>query len=773
MIVLLLLLLLLAVQLSLAARSCAELQHNCTVCAAEAACVWCTTARSVGDAEPEISSVCVTRIENDSSPGCVVGTRRSGANEVVSVSTGRCTRLDQLPCYGAAPGDVCSPSVPLERINPYSGGNVTLRGRIFYGNFTTPTAGVRNALPETMCLPDGRLGKLGECTCRNFTELDALAHRVCVAPPQDKLLFDAKRDSQLACTALTAYRSCLARTVGYACFTERFDRICAALDHTRLAALGCRACNSLHHQSTTTFLLSQDAPECLVAQTSVTAPPQCARPFYFNFVSRKHPCNSTGSQQRPVFDHAFASWLHGRMERNSVVLQVGYRQYSCLALFMASAGRFRWIVTTPDSDAEPPVGWSPFDPDAPLRAQFMTGEQRNTTATERRFALDWLLALELGAVLRKDSLLGPLLDRHVPLLERCRFGAMLGTDGVSTERQQLLIDEMLARDFVYDFDLTRRARSAAVLLKTGVLVFLRRQLAARVQFPAFLRANVSDVRWNQQIPFGSTWLRVYVPRGIVWTGNRVVISIHSDPRYVEWRSSVRETWLTRARRLGMLAIFIVCNPDAAVLAEADAYNDIIVIEAPYMYHAERSVLPLLEHVWFQLAARHAVDAHWVMKTDHDTVVFPDNLQRFLRNQTADPLSAYVYAGVLFEVAPVRDPKHHSSVSALAYPPLQYPGFMSGGAGYVESMALVRCLTAHTSTAAFNYFPRSDVGMRLAINEAACQPLVIVNSNNFHYNAPPIVPANTVTMHYVKNAEKLRDYWAPQLALLSHSNKPGR
>lgn len=675
---------------------------------------------------------------------------------------------------------MCTPSVPLETQNLFAGGNYTLRNRAFHGAFLTP-AGMRNMLPETMCVPDGRLGKLGECLCRNVTELAAQAYSVCPEPPADKLTFSDRRDAQRACTVLAAYRSCLLRSVGRICFVERLDRACAALDHAKLERFGCRACNSLHDQSTTTFVLSQEAPECIVAQAGA---PVCARPFYFNFAGRKHPCDpKQPAAERPLpFDHVFGSWLHGRIERNSVVVQIGYK-HSCLAIFLASSARFRWIITPTgrgSDDNTPPPGWSPFDIEAPMRAQFMTSAQR---AELGDFVVDWLVALDFGAALQTNSSrsVADALAAHVPLLERCRFALLIAWAPAeralppleSTAPEAALIAALQARDFLFDFDLTRRARHSSTLAgqKQSAMVFLRRQLAARVVFPDFLRANISSVRWNQQVPFGSAWLRVFVPRGIAWANNRIVISIHSDPRFVEWRSSVRETWLTRARRLGMLAVFIVCNPDADVITEAAIYNDIIAIEAPYFYHAERSVLPLLEHVWFQLAARHAIDAQWVMKTDHDTVVFPDTLARFLRNQSEyDPMRQYVYAGNLFEVSPVRDPKHHSQVSAEMYPPLQYPGFMSGGAGYIESMALVRCLTSHTATAAFNYFPRSDVGMRLAINEAGCAPLHIVSSGNFRYNAPPTVPRDTVTMHYVKKADRLREYWAPQLALLDHENK---
>jgi hypothetical protein len=755
-------LLLLCAQLVSAALAECDAQRNCSLCAAQPACVWCTVTRLVRGAF-SASGRCM-----QSAAACTAADDK----DVYKTTVGECTPLEQLPCYNAVAGDVCTPAVVPD---PPMVVNATLRGRTLYGEFRT-AAGVRSALPETMCVRDGRLGKLGECVCRNHTQLEALAAAACREPPEEKLAFDSRRQAQVSCTALSGYRSCLARAVGRGCFVERLDRVCAALDHDRLALTGCHACNALHDQSTTTFVLSRQAPECAVVPPSNTsAAPQCGVPLFSDFAARLRPCTNGASERTAMpLDHALASWLYKRIERNSAVLQIGYA-HSCLALYMASSARFRWIVTRLDNATAPP-GWAPFDADAAARAQYMSAAQQ---AQQGALAIDWLLALEFGTGANVSA--EQALAERAPLLERCRYAALLlwapadhrlpAAAGGVLERE--LVTAMHARGFLYDHDLSQRARYFAALpgAKQSATVFLRRQLAARVPFPDFLRANVSGVRWNQQIPFGSTWLHAYVPRGIAWTNSRIVISIHSDPRFVEWRSSVRETWLTRARRLGMLAVFIVCAPSAAVVAEADEYNDIVVIEAPYLYHAERSVLPLLEHVWFQLAARHAVDASWVMKTDQDTIVFPDALLRFLRNTSAalDPQRQYIYAGSLFEVPPVRDPRHYSHVSAALYPPLQYPGFMSGGAGYIESMALVRCLTAYTATPAFNYFPRSDVGMRLAINEAGCQPLHIVGSANFHYKLPLVVPPDTVTIHYVKSADRLRDYWAPQLALLAHAD----
>ena len=742
-------------------------QRNCSLCAAQPACVWCTVTHLVRGAL-SASGRCVS-----SAAACTA----TDDKDVYKTAVGECASLEQLPCYNAVAGDACTPA---DAPDPPMAVNATLRGRTLYGEFDT-AAGVRSALPETMCVRDGRLGKLGECVCRNHTQLEALAAAACREPPEAKLAFDSRQRSQASCTALSGYRSCLARTVGRGCFVERLDRVCAALDHDQLALAGCHACNALRDQSTATFVLSRQAPECVVVPArNASAPPQCGVPLFSDFAARLRVCADRAPARAAMpLDHALATWLYKRIERNSAVLQIGYT-HSCLALYMASSARFRWTVALLDnSTAAPPPGWAPFEADAVARAQYISSAQRAQIAHEGVFVIDWLLALEFGV--GANVSMEQALAERVPLLERCRYAALLlwapadrplpAAAGGVLERE--LVALMHARGFLYDHDLSQRARYFAALpgAKQSATVFLRRQLATRVPFPDFLRANVSGVRWNQQIPFGSTWLHAYVPRGIAWTNSRIVISIHSDPRFVEWRSSVRETWLTRARRLGMLAVFIVCAPSAAVVAEADEYNDIIVIEAPYLYHAERSVLPLLEHVWFQLAARHAVDASWVMKTDQDTIVFPDALLRFLRNASAalDPQRQYIYAGSLFEVPPVRDPRHYSHVSAALYPPLQYPGSMSGGAGYIESMALVRCLTAYTATPAFNYFPRSDVGMRLAINEAGCQPLHIVGSANFHYKLPLAVPPDTVTIHYVKSADRLRDYWAPQLALLAHAD----
>lgn len=754
--------------MQLVAAEC-DAQRNCSLCAAQTACVWCTTTRLMRGAF-SVTGRCVL-----SAAACTAVDDK----DVYETALGECTPLVQLPCYNAEAGDVCTPPIVAEAPAVT---NATLRGRTLYGEFET-SAGVRSALPDTMCVRDGRLGKVGECVCRNHTQLEALAATKCTEPPETKLVFDGRQKAQASCTALTAYRSCLMHAVGRGCFVERLDRVCAALDHDRLALAGCHACKALRDQSTATFVLTRDAPECLVVpRRTASAGPLCGVPLFSDFATRLRDCNDS-APERPTMplDHALGTWLYKRIERNSVVLQIGYT-HSCFALYMASSARFRWTVALLDdnSTATTLPGWAPFETAATARAQYMSSTQRAQMAREdTAVTIDWILALEFGVGANVSA--ERALAERVPLLERCRYAVLVlwapadsrlpKATGEALEQELVLA--MHARGFLYDHDLSQRARYFAVLpgIRQSATVFLRRRLAARVPFPDFLRANTSNVRWNQQIPFGATWLRAYVPPSIAWRNSRIVISIHSDPRFTEWRSSVRETWLTRARRLGMLAVFIVCAPTAAVVAEADEYNDIIVIDAPYFYHAERSVLPLLEHVWFQLAARHAIDASWVMKTDQDTVVFPDALLRFLRNTSMalDPQEHYIYAGSLFEVTPVRDPRHHSHISAALYPPLQYPGFMSGGAGYIESMALVRCLTAYTATPEFNYFPRSDVGMRLAINEAGCQPLHIVGSANFHYKMQVDAPHDTITIHYVKSADRLREFWAPQLALLAHSD----
>lgn len=708
--------------IALATADACELQVNCTLCAQQSGCAWCVTERGA-----QSTGACVLRTECGR-PGTKLG---------------ECPSLYDMPCYNAIAGDVCMPPLVPE-LNP--AGSARRGGRVLHGEFPT-LSGLRSSVPEMMCLPDGRLGRLGECLCRNHTAL--LAINTC-REPNTTLVSD--RDVERLCTALRAYRTCMANAVGRDCFVERYDHVCARLDRDNLLARHCTACNSLHDQTTTTFVMSHAAPECRLPTG------QCVRPIYHDFSFRKQTCR-TNATQSSVIDDAFGAWIVARMQRNSRALQFD-RTHECLALYWASAARYHWLLHRPGMPM--PAGWAPYEHHSSARGQYIDDTRR--LAAPDAPPLDWALALDLELNVSASELAGVL------QLERCRFALVLAWREQADGKTGVLDAELSKRyRFLLDHDLTRRARAAAstALLKTTVRVFLRQNMASPAPFPAFLATTIDTVQWNERIPYAGRWLRVYVPRGLDWLGARVVISIHSDRKYIEWRASVRETWLARARQLGFLAVFVVCEPDAALIAEADQFNDIVAIEAPYVYHTDRSVLPVLEHVWFQLATRHAVDAHWVMKTDHDTVLFPDALARFLRNQSTDPLRDYVYAGLFFEVAPVRQAIHRSYVSPKTYAPLQYPGFMSGGAGYLESIALARCLTAHTATTNFNYFPRSDVGMRLALNEAGCAPLLIVSSPRFRADAPTNVPNNTITVHYVKDSKKLRHYWAPHLAQINH------
>ena len=696
-----------------------EQRVNCTACAEVGpGCTWCHT--GVGS---NTTSRCVANCTGQ---------------------PGACPQFHELPCYNAVAGDVCNPP-PVPEMNSAVGARHG--GRVLYGQFQT-LSGLRSSVPEMMCVPDARLQTLGECLCRNNSVLLQLAP--CSEPNATLLLHI---DSPELCARLTAYRQCMMAAIGKRCFVERYDRVCARLDHKRLAASGCAACNSLHDQTTTTFLMAHVAPECVLPNG------KCTRPIYHDFIHRRKAC-SDDRADRSVIDDSFGFWLVTRIERGSRVLQVDVT-HECLALYWASSARFVWLMHRPGALDPLAHGWHRYEHDNGARAQYIDDTRLLLQPAAR--AVDWAVFLDVPANATAEQV------AELMQLARCRFALVLAWDGAP--QSQAAFDAAMTErhQFLYDHDLTHRARSAAStpLLKATLRLFLRRNLVTKGSMPGFLLANVSSIRWNERVPFGGMWLRVFVPRALSWLGARVVISIHSDARYVEWRSSVRETWLTRARRLGFLAVFIVCNADAALIAEAELYNDIIAIEAAYVYNAERSVLPVLEHVWFQLAARHAVDALWVMKADQDTVVFPDALARFLRSQTVDPLTTYVYAGLLFEVAPVRQSTHRSYVPPSIYPQLQYPGFMSGGAGYVESIALVRCLTAHTATPLFNYFPRSDVGMRLALNEAGCAPLIIIKSAHFHADSQPSTGNQTITMHYVKDADKLRQHWAPQLARMTH------
>ena len=741
---------------------------NCSQCALQRACFWCASVQ-VG------SGACVDR-----QGGCQQGT-----------SVYNCTALHELPCFDAQPGDICLPALAPDPVVDPASPAVRLVGRVLHGSFAT-VAGVRSALPETVCVGDAhRLGRLGECLCRNFTVLQQMAADNCRQP--QNLDFTNRKQAQYSCTALVLYRGCLLRTFGRACFSERFDRLCSTLDADALARVNCRACTALRSESIATFLLSDRAPLC--ALLGGTGEPRCAKPFFINFATRIAPCAKLVAQRQQQllpaqpaaqpgldsdnngqptlpFDHAFATWMTARIEKNSTVLQVGYDHHQCFALYMASSTHYRWIVTAADGRALPD-GWAPFDVAAPMHAQFMTADDTARATAESSFAVDWILALDLGDRLAKADgrPTAVVLTAAVPLLARCRYAVVLAIAEAAVRSAALevaVIDAMHAHGFLYDHDLTTRARYVSVLpgFKHGLVVFIRRQLAARAAFPDFLRTNNSaagggSLPWNEQVVLGQTRLRLFVPPTIAWTGSDVLISVHSDARFVDWRAAVRATWVADAVERGMRPIFIVCSPDAAAFAEAAAHGDMVAIDAPFVYFGEQSVLPLLEQVWFQLVARLAVRARWVMKADQDTLVLPFALQRFLVNQSAaaiDPLRDMVYAGSLFEVGPMRNPKHRSYVSLDTYPPLQYPGFMSGGAGYIESIALVRCLVAHTASPAYNYFPRSDAGMRLAINEAGCQPLRIVSAGNFRYDTPPIIGRDMVTLHYVKHVAKLQHYW---------------
>jgi hypothetical protein len=739
--------------------ACARAESDCAACMAMDNCSWCTqialhangTLRSVAAACLPTGTACAA------SPA-------AGIRTAVNL----CPRTGDLPCYGRALGDVCTVNDAVDEPLPLPLNLTASADGLLHHRFLTAGIGVRSELPQFACallpsfLPAARWG---ECACRHRHSLAALAQLHCPAPSVAHI--DALRAAAAArhrspasdaiCAALAAHGRCVRDTYGDACFTSDAIAACRDLDLYNLTTIACfDACAPSRHESSALVQLRPSAPVCALAGSAGACLTALSYPWAR---ARGQICAPTPG--RPEFDEQFAIHINYKFPKGAAIVEVvGGSDNTCYSYFFASSGKYQWIAAgtaaSPLARAWPPIAATPLH-----TAQFV--DIANVGALP--VVPEWVVTFQLDAAGGAD--VNATLEQvfSVP----CRFGVVLGFIDKSDAGAPLaaaITRWVHARGrFLYDQHLSEQlftARSTLYHTK-AVMAFIRRDLAAPAAFPSFLRAAPNAIPWNGRVPVMGEHIRIFTPSAIAWKGQSVVISIHSDAKYSAWRSSIRETWLPRARRVGCLPLFVVLEPTAATIAEANAYNDIIAIDAPFVYHAEQSSLPLMEHVFFQVVVRNAVDAEWAMKTDQDTMVFPDALTRFLarlRADNVDPQRDHIYAGALLQLAPVRNASARAYVSAATYAPLDFPAFMSGGAGYVISVKLARCLTLHTATQRFNYFPRSDVGMRIAMLEAGCEPLQMNASALFSPGQVPNAPADQVTMHYVKDAD-IPKFWLPQ------------
>jgi hypothetical protein len=631
--------------------------------------------------------------------------------------------------------------------------------------------GVRTDLPPLACaiLPEFLPAmRWGECACRDRAALAALAARNC--PPPTEAQIDALRVaaatrqrtlvSDTICASLSAHHRCVRETYTDRCFTLSAVVACRHLDLYNLSTIACPdACAppaAARHESAALVQLRPTAPVCALAGTVAG----CLTPLSYPWARNRGQLCAPAPTPRQEFDEQLAIHINYKLPKSALIVELVASENACYSYFFGSSGKYRWLAAGPH-DSALARAWPLLPPATePLHtAQFVDYANVDSLPV----AAEWVVTFQLAALVRQfGGDLNAALEKvfSVP----CRYGVALafvdkvgGSSLAITQwvhgRERFLYDSSLSELFAT----TRSANFAT----SSIMVFIGRHLVTPVPFPQFLRAAPNALPWNARIPVMGEHIRIYMPPAISWKGHTVVISIHSDAEFVSWRSSVRETWAARARRVGCLPLFVVLDPTPAVIAEANAYNDIIAIDAPFVYHGERSSLPLMEHVFFQVVVRSAVDAEWAMKTDQDTLVFPDALIRFLAGLRidADPQRDHIYAGAMMQLTPTRNATARAYVSTTTYAPLEFPAFMSGGAGYVLSIKLARCLTLHTATQRFSFFPRSDVGMRIAMLEAGCEPMRMVASPLFSPGKVPNAPPDQVSMHYVKDAD-IQKFWLP-------------
>lgn len=501
-------------------------------------------------------------------------------------------------------------------------------------------------------------------------------------------------------------------------------------------------------------------PVCKLATTT-----DCILPFHarasqktfrcadFTSVASKSPNITLFTRANALFDRAIADKI-AAIAYNTDVFEFG-AGIGCYSMYWATSQRFLSLRSI-ERDT---LAAKECDVRRVERAKDYGQIQANRT-------YDWVIAFGVFDRIdpRKEAV------TLFSVLRHTRYGVAItwasqasDKDITNPQSSQYVIDQFTKRGFVLDQTLTDAARSFTreAAFKQYTYIFYKQQVVAYHYNLAFMREKNDIVKWNYNMPYAGEWFRVFISPATRWSNQRIAIGVMSTPGAAALRNVLRETWIARARSLHIIVLFVVGRPTHDLVVESERYGDIIMVESTEIYTGMESIIPLKTHLWWQIVSRFAVDAKWAMKCDPDTIVFTDRLVAMLETFNS---STMTYIGAQYDVSPIRDTNaHHAYVSRDLWPANQYPRFMSGGAGYVLSMPAIRCMTEHTQSKYYHYFPREDPSTRIALNEAGCAPLNIVDrTTQFKANSNHDPTNNIITMHYVKDPKMFYQLWQKNL-----------
>jgi hypothetical protein len=494
-------------------------------------------------------------------------------------------------------------------------------------------------------------------------------------------------------------------------------------------------------------LSPKDVPSCMVANTDL-----CVQ--YTSRIAKPSTCPKNKSKHH--IDKGFADAVMN-MVGGEALLEVNARD-GCFSYCFGTNGRLQRYNATDSSDKN--IG-------AKTKGLIKYYNFESNTPNSFNVSADWVL-LTSGYCPGLDPKRCGSLEH---LVKQVYYGMIVaGHESGDWQNTQLvekfnehMVEHMDKLGFTKHAKDTVKMRSSATLphLKLSATLFTKRNLVVKQSSIEFLNIQRDEIQWNNGVSFLGKWFRAYVPPKLMWEDYKIIIGVLSVSSSVKTRQTIRETWLMRAKSVGCLVVFIVNDPVEYVQYEAMKHADILLFEAKDVYNTNSS-LPFKTFAFLQMVARYAPFAEWAFKCDDDTFLYPERLVKYLGGYSTDLATSRFYIGNGFFTSPVRILSWaRSYASPQIYPSSRYPLFMSGGAGYALSISLVRCLSVHTASKEYMYFPLEDVATRLAL-QAACEPFQAVESNHYFYTGrPKVIENDTITFHAVHGPHSMYDFWKPQ------------
>jgi hypothetical protein len=203
-------------------------------------------------------------------------------------------------------------------------------------------------------------------------------------------------------------------------------------------------------------------------------------------------------------------------------------------------------------------------------------------------------------------------------------------------------------------------------------------------------------------------VRIQAPAHHNCTIHQMPIGVLSG--YPERRQRVRNAWAK-----DQCVYFMVAKKRGEwPVEEAEKYNDVILLDLNEEYAGEFSVLPYKTALWFVLAHEWFPEAGHVLKTDDDSNVDVEGLNRELQRLVPD-----YWGKVWSNVRPIRDLNHRYYVSPQQWRnKTVFPDYCSG-AGYALSTKARKCLVSRIADETF--LPMEDAATGVTLKACGIQP----------------------------------------------------